>query len=736
MRYITGAENSPPSSTLLQKAMATVAVTFVVECSCTEHGEEVYVVGSHKRLGAWDPNEALRCTTSADRFPRWTSSPVNLPNGSRSEFKMVIRGPGGKKWEHGQNRLLEVSTKEVKMSVNCCWGQPGFNEDGDRVGELPGDFRRASSGGSERDGPLTRMMETGSSMNRRGSRHLCKTRNGLVNEEMSRTPSLLLIDFRQFHESAVEHEKELDAIEERAKLNRLQRKMKSTQLIERMAKITDTVDPSKMVMLQGFNWESWRAGGGDFYSAVGKKVQLFHEMGFTDLWLPPCSQSVAPQGYLPSQLFNLDGSKYGSQQALEDLLEKCHKNGIRCLADIVINHRCGDRQDAQGRWNQFSSGMQNRPSFTGVADWGGWAVTLGDQYSDGSGMHGPGHLDGRFDAAPDIDHRNPKVQESISIWLRWLRLQVGFDGWRFDFVKGYGAEFVGKYCSKSHPAWAVGELWTDMHYDCHGLCYDQNKHRQQLVDWINATGKKSSAFDFTTKGILQEACRLTQFWRLRDREGKPPGLIGWLPQYAVTFIDNHDTGSTQRHWPFPDDKVLIGYAYILTHPGIPSVFWDHIMDWGDEPKKKISALMKARRDSGIPVDAPVNIHCADDTLYLAEIGSPPGLRVALGPRPAGQPDMNYWSNGPSGHGWRVWVKRSASSTKYTSLTASPEATPIGSPRGRAKREEALGLGPDMLTADTLKIMDAPQLQKLKERLQALLNATEMALAHRKANGSR
>ena len=55
--------------------------------------------------------------------------------------------------------------------------------------------------------------------------------------------------------------------------------------------------------------------------------------------------------------------------------------------------------------------------------------------------------------------------------------------------------------------------------------------------------------------------------RLRDKDGRPPGLIGWLPQYAVTFVDNHDTGSTQRHWPFPDDKVLIGYAYVLTHPG-------------------------------------------------------------------------------------------------------------------------------------------------------------------------
>ena len=36
-------------------------------------------------------------------------------------------------------------------------------------------------------------------------------------------------------------------------------------------------------------------------------------MGITDLWLPPCSASVAPQGYLPSQLFNLDGSKYGNK---------------------------------------------------------------------------------------------------------------------------------------------------------------------------------------------------------------------------------------------------------------------------------------------------------------------------------------------------------------------------------------------------------------------------------------
>lgn len=48
---------------------------------------------------------------------------------------------------------------------------------------------------------------------------------------------------------------------------------------------------------------------------------------------------------------------------------------------------------------------------------------------------------------------------------------------------------------------------------------------------------------------------------------------------AITFVDNHSTGSEPRHWPFPDWGVMLGYAYILTHPGTPCVFWDHVHAW-------------------------------------------------------------------------------------------------------------------------------------------------------------
>ena len=43
---------------------------------------------------------------------------------------------------------------------------------------------------------------------------------------------------------------------------------------------------------------------------------------------------------------------------------------------------------------------------------------------------------------------------------------------------------------------------------------------------------------------MQEAVK-GEFWRLRDPQGKPPGVMGWWPSRAVTFLDNHDTGSTQ-----------------------------------------------------------------------------------------------------------------------------------------------------------------------------------------------
>lgn len=43
--------------------------------------------------------------------------------------------------------------------------------------------------------------------------------------------------------------------------------------------------------------------GSSWYQTVKLKVEEIREIGFTDIWLPPPSQSVAREGYLPTKLY-------------------------------------------------------------------------------------------------------------------------------------------------------------------------------------------------------------------------------------------------------------------------------------------------------------------------------------------------------------------------------------------------------------------------------------------------
>ena len=55
--------------------------------------------------------------------------------------------------------------------------------------------------------------------------------------------------------------------------------------------------------------------------------------------------------------------------------------------------------------------------------------------------------------------------------------------------------------------------------------------------------------------------------------------------------------STLNHWPFPWNHLHEGYAYILTHPGTPCVFYDH--QWQEGLRQTIEKLIKIRKDMGI-----------------------------------------------------------------------------------------------------------------------------------------
>ncbi|KAK7321694.1 hypothetical protein VNO77_32567 [Canavalia gladiata] len=376
---------------------------------------------------------------------------------------------------------------------------------------------------------------------------------------------------------------------------------------------------SPAILFQGFNWASSEKAGG-WYNFLRTLVPDIADSGVEYVWLPPPSNSHddGPQGYLPKRLYDLDTSKYGNKAELKSLIAAFGERGVKSIADIVINHRTAERLDNRGL-SIFEGGTPES-----VLDWDVSYICSTDVRFNGTGNPDTGD---DWWGAPDVDHTNSKVQKELSDWMNWLKTEVGFSGWRFDMVVGYAPKFTKIYMEQTSPDFAVGEFYQNVSRGQDGRpLQNQDAHRGAMVNWVDAAGGAVTAFDFTTKMVLGAAVQ-GELWRMKDSNGNPPGMIGTKPSNSVTFVDNHDTWS-QRTWPFPDDKVMLGYVYILTHPGHPTIFYDHYIEWG--LKEPIKNLIEIRKKNGITATSKVNILAAEADLYMAEIDSK--IIVKIGPK--------------------------------------------------------------------------------------------------------
>ncbi|KAL0408668.1 UNVERIFIED_CONTAM: Alpha-amylase 3, chloroplastic [Sesamum radiatum] len=387
------------------------------------------------------------------------------------------------------------------------------------------------------------------------------------------------------------------------------------EVLQPPVKITSGTGSGFEILCQGFNWESHKSG--KWYMELHEKTSKLSSLGFTVIWLPPPTDSVSPEGYMPRDLYNLN-SRYGNIDQLKVLVKRLHEVGITVLGDVVLNHRCAQYKNQNGVWNIFG----------GRLNWDDRAVVADDPHFQGRGNKSSGD---NFHAAPNIDHS----QEFGRLVMMDGGLTL-FEGWG-GYVKDIG----------STPAL---EYWDSLSYTYGEMDHNQDAHRQRIVDWINATNGTAGAFDVTTKGILHSALERCEYWRLSDAKGKPPGVMGWWPSRAVTFIENHDTGSTQGHWRFPSGKEMQGYAYILTHPGTPSVFYDHIFS---EYQSEISSLISVRKRNKIQCRSTVKIIKAERDVYAAMIDEKLAMKIGPGHFEPSNGPQN-WSLAIEGRDYKVW----------------------------------------------------------------------------------
>ena len=162
----------------------------------------------------------------------------------------------------------------------------------------------------------------------------------------------------------------------------------------------------------------------------------------------------------------------------------------------------------------------------------------------------------------------------------WLTRALDAQGYRLDDVKGLSTDFLLPFLNSKAMAgrFAVGEF-----FDGNPLLVN---------NWIfNPRGMQGrpSAFDFPLKFMLNSMCNNPGRFNMALMDHT--GLAGISPLNAVTFVENHDT-DLQNSGKIVLNK-LMGYAYILTSEGYPSVYY---RDYSTDPdcfglKPKIDNLI-------------------------------------------------------------------------------------------------------------------------------------------------
>jgi len=258
-----------------------------------------------------------------------------------------------------------------------------------------------------------------------------------------------------------------------------------------------------------------------------------------------------------------------------------------------------------------------------------------------------------WSGARDLNHQSEEVQQGLKEYLTRLK-GLGFDSWRYDFAKGFPAKYVGEYNMSTSYYLSVGEYWDS----------DLTK----IKTWIDQTGttssgqntKKSAAFDFALKYRLHDAL-LEKNYSSLNQEYALASIQGYGNK-SITFLDNHDTGCINRNdcdnlYSSNINEILKGYAYLLTHPGIPMVWIYHYLysDSSGILKNEINDLIRIRKENGINANSVVTIietSNGNNGYYAAEIDNKILVKIGEG---SFQPS-NEWELIKSKQGFNIWKK--------------------------------------------------------------------------------
>ncbi len=387
------------------------------------------------------------------------------------------------------------------------------------------------------------------------------------------------------------------------------------------------------VMLQGFYWNSY---DDTKWTNLKSQVNDFAD-NFSLVWLPQsgkCLETSQTMGYMPYYYFN-QNSSFGTEAELRDLIKTFKSKGIGMVADVVINHH-----NTSG-WFSFPAevykGVTYQLKSTDIVANDDKGKTAKEATKQGISLSKNNDEGEDWAGCRDLDHKSQNVQTIIKAYLKYLKDDLGYTGFRYDMVKGFSGSHVADYNKSVGIEYSVGEYW------------DSNA---RIQSWINATLKNSAAFDFQFRYNVRDAINSNNWAALKSTNNLMNDK-NWR-QYAVTFVENHDMeyrSSSEQQDPIRRD-TLAANAYLLAMPGTPCVFLTHWMEYKDE----IGAMISARKAAGITNMSDYEVKVATSAYYAVNVNKT--LYAAVGRLDKMENPGADWQKVLSGYHYAYFLNKS------------------------------------------------------------------------------
>ena len=358
----------------------------------------------------------------------------------------------------------------------------------------------------------------------------------------------------------------------------------------------------KGVMFQAFAWDSYSETQWPQLESQADEISEYFDL----VWVPNSAYAgsmTMNMGYHPVYWFKQDCA-FGTEDQLRSMIKTYKEKGVGFIADIVINHRNGVGKG--GSWVDFPA-----ETYNGVTYQLGLSDICKDDECAGKGYAPTGAADTgeKWDGARDLDHTSANVQKNVNAYLDFLKNDVGYEGFRYDFVKGYAPKYVGQYNNAAKAQFSVGEYWDD--------------NVTLVKNWINGTKQdgviQSAAFDFPLKYYINDAIGSGTWSRLN---GESLASNNDYRRYSVTFVDNHDSYRDNNKCKA---NLEAANAYILTMPGTPCVFINH---WNTF-KTAIKKMIFVRKKAGIANTSEIVEKGLKDSGYYVKVKGDNGSVVLL-----------------------------------------------------------------------------------------------------------